>query len=372
MDAATVKAYQAHATDWIAKRRPQAIADGRLDTFARRVRRGGWIVDLGCGPAWYAKRFAALGFRAIAVDIAPAMLAEAQRRAPVVPRVCADLAALPFADRSLDGAWAKNCYPHLPLGELPLALARLHGVLRPGAPVALSLANLGYAGETAAEVAGGEAERRFADDRLPGRLFSLHTPDRARQLLQGAGFEAVRVQRVENEFWLWVTARRARSLPDLVGPGLRLLICGLNPSLYSADRGIPFARPGNRFWAAARAAGLIVRERDPLDAVRRGVGMTDLVKRATASAAELRKDEYESGLRRVEALGHRYAPRAICFVGLDGWRQAVDRRAQPGWLPHGFGGRPAYLMPSTSGRNARVPVSELAAHLRAAAEDVAG
>jgi hypothetical protein len=62
-----------------------------------------------------------------------------------------------------------------------------------------------------------------------------------------------------------------------------------------------------------------------------------------------------------------YEPASVCFVGLDGWRRAVDRRAQPGWVGGGFAGRPAYLMPSTSGRNARVPLDDLAAHLRAAA-----
>ena len=58
-------------------------------------------------------------------------------------------------------------------------------------------------------------------------------------------------------------ATRARSLPDTVGPGMRLLVCGLNPSVYSADAGIGFARPGNRFWPAAIAAGIVTVDRDP-------------------------------------------------------------------------------------------------------------
>src|SRR5262249_18716312 len=132
------------------------------------------------------------------------------------------------------------------------------------------------------------------------------------------------------------------------------------------------ARPGNRFWPAARAAGLIARERDPLDAFRRGVGMTDLVKRATASASELRREEYAAGLRRIEALVRLYRPAVLCFVGLEGWRQVIDRHAQPGWVPGGFADNPAYLMPSTSGRNARVPLTELAAHLRIAASGPGG
>jgi TDG/mug DNA glycosylase family protein len=149
---------------------------------------------------------------------------------------------------------------------------------------------------------------------------------------------------------------------------MRLLVCGLNPSVYAADAGVGFARPGNRFWPAARAAGLVTVDRDARAAlVQHGVGMTDLVKRATPRADQLTRDEYRAGLARVERLVHWLEPGAVCFVGLAGWRAAVDRRAVAGVQPDGIGGRPAYVMPSTSGLNARVPVGELADHLRAAA-----
>jgi TDG/mug DNA glycosylase family protein len=368
MDRRTVAIYQAQADEWIARRRPKHVEDGQLDAFARRLRRGGRVADLGCGPGWYAQHLSDRGVHVAAMDVARAMLVHVRRRAPAIPCVCGDLAALPFADRSLDGAWAANCYVHVHGDDLPLAFARLHAALRPGAPVALSLANLSQVEPTAIELRRCEAERRFKDGELPGRLFTAVTVPRARALLVGAGFERVAVAADENPFWLWIRARRARTLPDLVRPGLRLLICGLNPSLYSADAGIPFARRGNRFWAAARAAGLVVKARDSLDALRRGIGMTDLVKRASVAAGDLRREEYVAGVRRVEALVLRFQPRAVCFVGLEGWRAAADRGAQPGWIAGGFGGRPAYLMPSTSGRNARVSLAELAAHLRTAAD----
>ncbi len=60
------------------------------------------------------------------------------------------------------------------------------------------------------------------------------------------------------------------------------------------------------------------------------------------------------------------APRAVCFVGLTGYRAALDRKAQAGWQPRDFGGRPAYVMPNTSGINAHAQLADLAAHLRAA------
>jgi TDG/mug DNA glycosylase family protein len=149
---------------------------------------------------------------------------------------------------------------------------------------------------------------------------------------------------------------------------MRLLVVGLNPSVYSADVGHGFARPGNRFWPAALAAGIVTKAHDPRDALRvDGVGMTDLVKRATPRADQLTRDEYRAGTARVERLVAWLEPQAVCFVGLAGYRDAVDRNARSGWQPQPFGGRPAYVMPSTSGLNARVPPAELADHLRTAA-----
>ncbi len=98
-----------------------------------------------------------------------------------------------------------------------------------------------------------------------------------------------------------------------------------------------------------------------------GMGMTDLVKRATPRADELTKDEYRAGVTRLERLGAWLRPGAICFVGLAGWRSAVDRTAQPGVQTHGLGETPVYVMPSTSGVNARVSPAELSRHLHAAA-----
>lgn len=190
-------------------------------------------------------------------------------------------------------------------------------------------------------------------------------------IVEGAGFDAdgTGVDRtgVDGDA-LVVAARRARTLPDTVGRGMRLLVCGLNPSLYAADRGVGYARPGNRFWPAALAAGLVRRDRDPLDALEAcGVGLTDLVKRATTGAAELLVDEYRSGAGRVERMVRWLQPGAVCFVGLAGWRAAIDPKAGPGRQPGAFGGRPAYVMPSTSGLNARTSLDCLVDHLRAAA-----
>jgi double-stranded uracil-DNA glycosylase len=203
------------------------------------------------------------------------------------------------------------------------------------------------------------AERHWA--LAPGDVTTLDLDvdrDWARFLCEGAGFGLERVTRSG------VRARRLLSLPDTVGPSMQLLVCGLNPSVYSAERGVGYARPGNRFWPAAKLAGIVTAELDGRHALQvDGVGITDLVKRATVAASELTGDEYRAGVERLTRLVTWMRPGAVCFVGLAGWRAAVDRTATPGPVAAGFAGVPAYVMPSTSGLNARTSLDDLAAHL---------
>ena len=187
-----------------------------------------------------------------------------------------------------------------------------------------------------------------------------------RDLLVGAGFTPGRLVATADRAGWAVGATRALSLPDTVGPRMTLLVSGLNPSVYAAEAGIGFARPGNRYWPAALAAGIVAVDRDPDDALRsHGIGMTDVVKRATPRADALDPAEYRDGLARLERLVAWLRPGAVCFVGLAGWR-ALHPKAAAGVQPDALGGRPVYVLPSTSGLNARVPLAELAAHLRAA------
>ena len=251
--------------------------------------------------------------------------------APPGPGARVDAGALPVRRGSLGGAWADVRYPDGDEVHLPLALAALHDALAVGAPLWLT-------------GAGGDARR----------------------LLEGAGF--TRGRRTSGV----LRATRLRTLPDIVGPGMRLLICGLNPSVYSADRGVAFARPGNRFWPAALEAGIVSRDRDPWHALRaHGVGFTDLVKRATPRADALTPAEYRAGITRVAWLAGFLRPAVVCLVGLAGWRAAVDPKAVAGSQPGPIGGVPAYLMPNPSGLNAHATVATLAAHLAAAAREAA-
>jgi TDG/mug DNA glycosylase family protein len=149
---------------------------------------------------------------------------------------------------------------------------------------------------------------------------------------------------------------------------MRLLCCGLNPSLHAADAGVGYVSPSNRFWKALALAGLSSVDRDPVRLLEHdGIGMTDLVKRATPRASELTAAEYRDGVARLADLCAWLRPGALAVVGLAGWRAAVDRGAVVGWQPSRLGGTPVHVLPSTSGLNARVPLADLAAHLRVAA-----
>lgn len=367
MDEATRRIYETHAGAWIAGRRPVHLDSGRLSRFATRLPPNARVADLGSGPGWYSTELARLGARPIAVDCSLQMLrstSQEDKARLAFPRVAGDLARLPFAKRSLDAALGINVYSHLTPMELPTALAGLQQCMVVGAPVEISLRRLDALPEPWASSERDELEWRN-DGAYPGRLFTSVRAERARELLEAAGFERVRLEITQN--WLILAGNRADTLPDYVRPGLRGLFVGLNPSLYAAETGIPFGRPGNRFWPALRAAGLFHgSDPDPLAAVTGGVGFSDLVKRPTRRASELSADEFQNGLDRTSALIERYKPDISVFVGLDGWRRAVDSKAKPGAVANGFAGRPLYLMPSTSGLNASTQLDGFTAHLRRA------
>ena len=350
MDRATVAIYERESARYEAQRRPRFLPQAEA-LGARRP--PGVAVDLGCGPGWYT---AALGDPVVALDAAGAMVRRARDVAPQSLGVQADLTALPFRRGSLAAGWARNTYVHLRQDEMPMALNDLHHVLAPEAPIEVTV----FDGD-------GEGYEVFPDDDLPGRWFSMWTEARLRDVLHGAGFAVDELSKdAHRDPTFTIRARRVTTLPDFVGSGMRVLVSGLNPSVHAAEAGVGYVTPGNRFWPAALAAGLASRDRDARHALRHhGMGMTDLVKRATPRAAELTRDEYRAGLDRLDRLSAWLQPHAVCFVGLAGWRAAADRRAQPGWQARGVGGRPAYVMPSTSGLNAATPLAALVDHLRA-------
>jgi double-stranded uracil-DNA glycosylase len=171
-----------------------------------------------------------------------------------------------------------------------------------------------------------------------------------------------------------VAAAAGRTILDVVGPGLRVLFSGINPSLYSAATGHHFARPGNRFWPALHRSGFTGRQLHPseqseLPAL--GLGITNVVARATARADELSPAELVEGGAILAALAARWKPRYLAVLGVTAYRAAFARpKAAIGPQPGTIGGVGVWVLPNPSGLNAHFQLADLAEHfgaLRAAA-----
>ncbi|WP_426573285.1 methyltransferase domain-containing protein [Aquihabitans sp. McL0605] len=362
MDRPTIEVYEQEGAGYAVRRGVQRPE--RAEAFARRVTPGGRRLDLGCGPGHY---LPLLGRPAVAADAAHAMVLAAHALAPEVPAVRADLTDLPFDRGAFAGVWASKAHQHLTAAELPLALGDVHRVLEVGGTLELTM----FATRTGAPTSE-EVTRADSGDDLPGRRFTWWDPDHLAAVVAAAGFGidalALTDRTDDDHARIELTATARRALPDHVGAGMRLLCCGLNPSLHAADAGVGYVTGNNRFWPALAAAGLSTSDRDPRRLLRHDrIGMTDLVKRATPRADELRRDEYRAGAERLQALCEWLRPEALAVVGLAGWRAGVDRKAQVGWQPERLGPTPVYVLPSTSGLNAGTSLAQLVDHLRAAA-----
>jgi TDG/mug DNA glycosylase family protein len=160
-----------------------------------------------------------------------------------------------------------------------------------------------------------------------------------------------------------------RTVPDVIAPDLRVLFCGINPSLYSGATGHHFARPGNRFWPAIHAAGFTPRRLRPAEEhelLACGCGITNLVERATAAAAELTPDELRAGRQRLHEKLERYTPRVLAVLGVSAYRVAFEQpRAALGRQPEPIGGTLVWVLPNPSGLNAHYTPADLADVFRA-------
>ena len=153
-----------------------------------------------------------------------------------------------------------------------------------------------------------------------------------------------------------LAAAAGRTVADVIAPGLNVLFCGINPGLYSAAVGHHFARPGNRFWKVIHAAGFTPRLLSPSEErelLACGCGITNLVERATAQAAEIRNDEFEAGAARLLAKAQTYRPDIVAVLGLDAYRRAFRRpHAECGRQAERLGDSLLWALPNPSGLNA--------------------
>ena len=171
-------------------------------------------------------------------------------------------------------------------------------------------------------------------------------------------------------------AAAGRTVADVIARDLRVLFCGINPGLYTAAVGHHFARPGNRFWPALYASGFTDRLFSPheeRELLARGYGITNVVGRATAGAAELSAAEIVEGGRRLAAKVRRYRPKFLAVLGVGAYRTAFDRpQAALGAQDEAIGETIIWVLPNPSGLNAHYQPKALARlfrELRLASEE---
>lgn len=161
-----------------------------------------------------------------------------------------------------------------------------------------------------------------------------------------------------------LVAARSKRLTDVIAPKLDILFCGINPGLYSAAVGHHFARPGDRFWPTLFAAGFTPRRFTGFDdrtLLALGLGLTNLVARASASADELSPEELRAGARLLRRKLTRYRPRILAVVGFGAYRTAFERpKASGGAQPESLATTAIWLLPNPSGLNANHLPAELA------------
>jgi TDG/mug DNA glycosylase family protein len=166
------------------------------------------------------------------------------------------------------------------------------------------------------------------------------------------------------------------TIPDLVSPGLNVLLVGINPGLMSAAIGHHFGNPANRLWPVLHLAGFTPRRLHPTeshDLLTYGVGITNLVARATATAAELTNDEIRHGVAPLTTLVGSTRPRYVAFLGLTSYRTAFDRKhATVGEQPETLARSRIWLLPNTSGLNAHYQLPDLVAAFGALRENAYG
>jgi double-stranded uracil-DNA glycosylase len=163
-------------------------------------------------------------------------------------------------------------------------------------------------------------------------------------------------------------AAYGRTVPDLVpdSPGvLKILLVGVNPGLVSGARGLHFGNPANRLWAVLHRAGLTPRRLQPEDTdelLAAGIGITNLVNRATARADELTADELRDGVPRLTRLVEQTQPGKVAVLGISAYRVSfAEPRAVVGRQPRTIAGRPLWLLPNPSGLNASYQLDALIA-----------
>jgi double-stranded uracil-DNA glycosylase len=152
-------------------------------------------------------------------------------------------------------------------------------------------------------------------------------------------------------------------VPDVVGPGLRVLFCGINPGAVSGRLGQHFARPGNRFWKALQGSGFtdrVVKPSEQWDLLGYGLGITNLVDRTTRAAADIGADELRAGATRLAGKVKQWRPAWVAVLGVQAYRTAFRHPgAAVGRQPEALSGTGLWVLPNPSGLQARYQLPEM-------------
>jgi TDG/mug DNA glycosylase family protein len=151
------------------------------------------------------------------------------------------------------------------------------------------------------------------------------------------------------------------AVPDVIGPGLDVLFCGINPGRFSDVAAAHFANPRNDFWRLLHEAGFTPRLLGPaeqFELLRYGVGVTNAAFRTTPGSGDLRRADFAGSADRLEAVARELAPRFIGFVGKEAYRGAFGERPELGLQERRLANTELFVLPSTSPANAAVPYSE--------------
>lgn len=164
------------------------------------------------------------------------------------------------------------------------------------------------------------------------------------------------------------------TVPDFVGPGLKLLVVGINPGLWTAATQTHFAHPGNRFYPALFQGGVIeieidrgagMTDDDRAYLIARGIGITNIVRRATAKASELTTKELREGGEELLQTIERYEPAVVAVAGITAYRSAFKKpKAKMGMQAESLAGAELWVVPNPSGLNAHETTATLAAAYR--------
>ena len=151
------------------------------------------------------------------------------------------------------------------------------------------------------------------------------------------------------------------TVPDFLGPGVRLVFCGINPGYWSAAARAPFANPRNDFWRLLHAAGFTPRVLLPQEAAKLlpvGIGLTNAARRTTRSSGDLRKADFAGAADRLEEVARSLRPKAIAFVGKTAYSGVFGGRPEQGLQERALVETALFVLPSTSPANAAVPWEE--------------